>query len=69
MDFWLVNWLISRFGEVEQTTDSINCIYLPTLFFDWNKKTPKTKITDYEQRIAISFQQRFELDTIVIQQY
>lgn len=57
------------FAEVEQTTDSTNCIYLPTLFFDWNKKTPKAKTTDYEQRIATSFQKRFELDTIVIQQY
>jgi uncharacterized hydrophobic protein (TIGR00271 family) len=57
------------FAEVEQTTDSTNCIYLPTLFFDWNKKTPKSKITDYEKRIAIGFQKRFELDTIVIQRY
>lgn len=57
------------YAEVEQTTDSTNCIYLPTLFFNWDKKTPKAKITDYEQRIATSFQNRFELDTIVIRRY
>jgi uncharacterized hydrophobic protein (TIGR00271 family) len=57
------------FAEVEQTTDSINCIYLPTLFFNWNKETSKEKITDYEQRITTSFQKRFELDTVVIRRY
>ena len=57
------------FAEVELTTDSTNCIYLPTLFFDWDKKTPKSKISDYEKRISIGFQKRFELDTIVVQRY
>ncbi|MFT6936952.1 MAG: hypothetical protein ACJA1N_001252, partial [Saprospiraceae bacterium] len=32
-------------------------------------KTPKSKISDYEKRISIGFQKRFELDTIVVQRY
>ncbi|NJN77988.1 MAG: hypothetical protein HC803_06345 [Saprospiraceae bacterium] len=31
------------YAEVEQTTDSTDCIYLPTLFFDWNRKISKAK--------------------------
>ena len=52
------------FANVEQSADS-NCVYIPTLFFNWNKKTPNSKRTDYEKRISTAFRKRFELDTIV----
>ncbi len=52
------------FANVEQSADSA-CVYIPTLFFNWKRKTPMSKRKDYEKRISTAFQKRFELDTIV----
>lgn len=53
------------YGTMYATTDS-TCSPVPTLSFRWNDETTKNQQADYEKRIAIQFRERFELDTVIV---
>ncbi|MFK7947379.1 MAG: DUF389 domain-containing protein [Saprospiraceae bacterium] len=53
------------FGTMFETTDS-TCSPIPTISFRWNKDAAKKQQSDYEKRISTMFIERFELDTIIV---
>jgi uncharacterized hydrophobic protein (TIGR00271 family) len=53
------------YGTMYATTDS-TCLPVPTLSFRWSRDITKNQQTDYEKRIATQFRERFELDTIIV---
>ena len=53
------------YGTMYKTTDSIS-ISIPTITFRWNKDANEKQRTDYEKRISTMFRERFELDTIIV---
>lgn len=53
------------YGTMYATTDS-TCFPVPTLSFRWNDETTKKQQADYEIRIATQFRERFELDTVIV---
>ena len=53
------------YGTMYATTDS-TCLPVPTLSFRWSRDITKNQKTDYEKRIATQFRERFELDTVIV---
>ena len=53
------------YGTMYETTDSTS-LPVPTITFKWKNIATRNQRNDYEKRISIQLRERFELDTLII---